>query len=104
MRSFVRWIKDNFYAASFTVIFVTCSVVVGTQITIYREVEKQGDAAEDRREILDYLDCVVGSLLLIDIEERSTKELVNNCDISHRRVENIERIQQNTEHDIEDTE
>lgn len=89
---FVTWIKRNFYTAAFTVICLTSGLVVGVLGAIYVQVADHTKAADEQKEILDYLDCIVGSILLADLEQLAVTDIIDQCDLSDERIDNIREV------------
>lgn len=92
-------IRKHFYTLSFTVICITSVALLYVQQEIRDNVQQVEQAAEnqdeiigDIAEVLRYLDCMTGALLLEDFEERTVEEIIDKCDLSDRRIENIEEV------------
>lgn len=56
------------------------------------ELEQSEIQAGERREILLYMDCILGGYLLFEFADRDPRTIVEACGMSEQRLERIERI------------
>lgn len=103
MKETHEWIRENFYTAALAIILTVSIIVVTVAGILYdnlNDVEDRIQSVSDASdaqdtiiaqlaEILVYLDCTTGALLLTELDDRSIEEIIQKCDLSGERIQNI---------------